>query len=297
MIDLHAHFLPAIDDGAESVEVALDMARVAVANGVKVQACTPHIMPGVYNNNGAAIRLATSALQFELDRAEIPLRLVTGADIHIAPNLVEGLVSGRLLSLHDTRYVLLETPHHVAPARLDDCFVQLLSAGYVPIFTHPERLTWIRGHYESIIRLYRSGVWMQITAGSLLGMFGREAKYWGERMLDDGMVHILASDCHNVKRRPPNLAQGYEAAEKLVGAEEASQLVMGRPLAILKNIAPNKIPTPDECLQRAKEVSHDGKEHEKADRSVAPSSTYQESGFIDRSGFSDRMRQFFRRRV
>ena len=119
------------------------------------------------------------------------------------------LRSGQLLSLADTRYVLVEPPHHVAPPRLEDLFFNLLVAGYVPILTHPERLTWIKDPtIQTVQRLVRAGVWMQITAGSLAGAFGRNARYWAERMLDEGCVHILATDAHDVNRRPPNLSLG-----------------------------------------------------------------------------------------
>lgn len=224
--------------------MSLEMARASVANGVEVQACTPHIMPGVWNNTGPAIRNAVAELQGHLDREGIPLRLVTGADVHIVPDLAAGLKSGHLLSLADTRYVLLEAPHHVAPARLDDVFFNLLSAGYVPIFTHPERLSWIEGHYDTMVRLAKSGVWMQITAGSLTGSFGRSPKFWGEKMLEDGLVHLLASDSHNMSRRPPVLAEGRAKAAEIVGEEEAYHLVVTRPHGILNNLSPNQLPDP-----------------------------------------------------
>ncbi len=85
MIDLHCHLLPQIDDGPKSLGESLEMARIAVADGVRILACTPHITPGVYANSGPQIRSAVSALQREIDNAEIPLVLVSGADIHVAP--------------------------------------------------------------------------------------------------------------------------------------------------------------------------------------------------------------------
>ncbi len=90
---------------------------------------------------------ATQQLQRALAQEDIPLHLVTGADIHMVPDLADGLQSGRLLSLADSRYVLVEPPHHVAPVRLEDFFFNLLVAGYVPVLTHPERLSWIEVQY------------------------------------------------------------------------------------------------------------------------------------------------------
>lgn len=242
MIDLHSHLLPGIDDGAPDLNVSLDMARAAVANGVGVMACTPHIFPGVWPNTGPDIRQRVAALQNALDEHGIALNLITGADVHITPDLANGLRSGHLLSLADTRYVLLETPHTVAPPHLNQCFFGVQAAGYVPIFTHPERLTWIESHYSAIQRLAECGVWMQITAGSLLGSFGRRARYWAEKMLDDGIVHILASDAHDMQHRPPVLAEGHAAAAAIVGPEEAYNLVVARPYGILYNQLPSQLP-------------------------------------------------------
>ena len=106
---------PGIDDGASDIAVSLEMARAEVAQGVTVVACTPHILPGLYHNAGPAIREATRELQEAFDQNGIPLQLTTGADAHMTPDFVAGLRSGRLLSIADSRYVLVEPPHHTAP--------------------------------------------------------------------------------------------------------------------------------------------------------------------------------------
>ncbi len=244
LIDLHSHILPGVDDGATDLQVSLDMARAYVADGVGIVACTPHILPGLYHNTGTAIRRAITDLQNALDEASIPLRLVPGADNHIVPDFVSGLARGHLLPLADSAYVLVEPPHHVAPARLEDLFFSIQVAGYVPILTHPERLTWINQNYALIQRTVRSGVWMQITSGSLAGIFGREPQYWAERMLDEGLVHILATDAHDLKRRPPDLSRGYTLAARRVGEDEATRLVKTRPEGILNRMVPNHFANP-----------------------------------------------------
>jgi len=244
MIDLHSHILPALDDGAPDLSVSLAMAEAFVDGGVNIVACTPHILPGLYHNTGPGIRAAVAELQAEIDRSGIPLRLTTGADVHIAPGLASALRSGQALTLADSRYVLIEPPHHVMPARFEETLFDLMVAGFVPILTHPERLSWIKGHYPLMQRLTDHGVWMQITAGSLTGKFGKSALYWAERMLDEGLVQILASDAHDVTRRGPNLAEGAEAALRRVGEAEAWELVVGRPQAILSNAAREDVSRP-----------------------------------------------------
>lgn len=244
MIDLHCHILPGLDDGAASLDESLAMARMAAEDGVGVIACTPHITPGVYDHHGATIRARVADLQAALDAADIPLSLVIGADAHIAPGFVDGLRSGAIPSLNDTRYVLVEPPHHAMPPMIEGFFVQLCAAGYVPVLTHPERLTWIARRYDVICRLFDLGAWMQVTAGALLGDFGAAPRYWSERMLGEGRCHILATDAHNDRRRAPRLRAGYEAAARLVGEEEAANLVYWRPLAILDDREAADVPPP-----------------------------------------------------
>ena len=241
MIDLHCHMLPAIDDGAPDLATALEMARIAVADGIEMTACTPHIYPGLYENDAAGIRQRVALLQAELDTNGITLRVTSGADAHLTPELLGRLKNKTAPTLHQSRYFLLEPPHHVEPPRFEDSVFDFLVSGFIPVVTHPERLTWIEDNYEVFKRLALRGTWMQVTAGSLTGRFGKRAQYWGERMLDDGIVHILATDAHTTRRRAPLLAEGRLAAERYVGKEEADRLVVERPKAIIDNVVPANV--------------------------------------------------------
>ena len=242
MIDLHCHLLPGIDDGAKNLAMSLDMAGRACADGITTTVCTPHILPTVYENEGPEIKTAVTSLQQSLATAGIPLRLLSGADVHMVPDLVSGLKQGRILTLAGSRYLLLEPPHHVMPPQFDDCIFRLQSAGYVAILTHPERLSWIEAQYASIRRMVYKGVWIQLTASSLTGRFGRRPRYWAERMLDEGLCHVLASDAHNVSTRPPHLASAWATVEQRLGTAEATNIFRIRPRGVIDNVSPAKLP-------------------------------------------------------
>lgn len=217
------------------------MARIAAGDGIHTVACTPHIYPGMYENTADGIRVATEALQLALAEEGIPLNLTYASDTHVVPDLLQKLAAGAVPTFNGGRYFLLEPPHHVAPPNFEEFVFRIMAAGYVPIITHPERLSWIEQDYAAFSRLAKQGAWMQLTAGSLTGRFGKGARYWGERMLDDGLVHILATDSHGVDRRPPLLAEGVVAAAKWVGLEEAQRMVTERPLAVLENLDPARV--------------------------------------------------------
>jgi protein-tyrosine phosphatase len=245
MIDLHCHILPGIDDGAKTLDVSLEMARIAVRDGIRVMACTPHIYPGMYMNDGPGIARHVARLQRALDQNGIELKLVVGADVHLVPGLLDGLRSGAIPTLHGSRYLLLEPSHTTPPPRFEDAVFDLIASGYTPVITHPERLTWVEHHYPLFLRLIQQGAWMQITAGALTGMFGPRARYWGERFLKEGHTHILATDAHSTGRRLPVLSVAAGIAEQALGAAEAQNLVLNRPRAIIENRSPEAFPLPE----------------------------------------------------
>ncbi len=131
----------------------------------------------------------------------------------------------------------------MAPPNFEDSVFELMVAGWVPVITHPERLRWIEDAYAVFQRLVHQGALMQVTAGALTGRFGRRPLYWAERMLDDGLVHLLATDAHHPQRRPPLLAEGRDAAARRVGEQEATHLVVTRPAGIVRNADPAELPT------------------------------------------------------
>jgi len=252
MYDLHCHILPNIDDGAGDLSVALEMAQIALDDGITHLACTPHIYPGLFDNTPEDIAVAVQSFRKELDAQGIGLELTYGADIQVVPELVEKLRSGAFPTLNQSRYFLFEPSHHVPLVNFDRFVFDVLSAGFVPVITHPERLSWIKGHYQEFVSAVQAGAWIQLTAGSLSGRFGRAARYWSEKMMGDGVVHLLATDGHNCNSRPPLLAEGELTAQKYVGKEEAARLVLDRPRSAWENADPESIPPPPGLSQAGK---------------------------------------------
>ena len=222
MIDLHCHLLPGIDDGSKDLAMSLEMARIACDQGISTIVCTPHITPGIYDNTGPQIKADVASLQQQISFANLPLKLLSGADVHLAPDLLKGLGSGRVITLAGSRYLLLEPPSHTLPPQFDQTVFQLQTAGYVPVLTHPERMPWMEAQFSVIRDLVHHGVWLQVTAGSLTGRFGRRAQDWGVRLLDEGLCHLVATDAHDPSTRPPHLAGARSIVEQRVGTIEAS---------------------------------------------------------------------------
>jgi protein-tyrosine phosphatase len=123
-----------------------------------------------------------------------------------------------------------------------DAVFDCMTAGFHPLITHPERLRWIEDHYPLMVQMVEAGAWMQITAGSVTGRFGKRTQYWAERMIDEGLVHILATDAHNLRSRSPVLSEAVAAVAARLGEQAANDMVLTRPLAVLENESPATVP-------------------------------------------------------
>lgn len=236
MIDLHSHILPGIDDGAKNLEKSLAMAHLAVEDGTTHIACTPHFMSGVYDNTVPVVTNLRTQLEAVFRDQNIDLALIPGGDIHIAPDIADRLANGTLPVLGESNYFLFEPPHHVLPPGIVALCKGIMDAGFMPVLTHPERLTWIEKHYDVICQMDELGVVVQLTAGSITGRFGERALYWSERMLDEGRVDIIASDAHNTRSRPPGLSPARDLIAARFNDQIAMMMVKDNPLRILQNL-------------------------------------------------------------
>ena len=229
MIDLHAHVLPGLDHGPGDWDEAVEMCRIAVADGITVLAATPHVSEE-FPNRREGIEAATAELRSRLSAAGVPLEVVAGGDYHAHP----GLSPENVLTLGGNgRYFLLEFPYQAVPPRADAFVRTLLGRGLTPIVTHPERTASLQREWRRLEPLVREGALVQVTAGSLLGHFGAAAAAVAGRLLREGWVHLLASDAHWARERAPRLAQGRAAAARQGGQAAADALVEAHPRAVL----------------------------------------------------------------
>ena len=246
MVDIHCHILPGVDDGARDMDASLAMARLAIDDGIDVIVATPHWPLEELPVPAERIRELTAEVQAELDREQVPLRLVAGHECAITPELPEELAKGGALGFGGkVRYALLETPYHHLPFYLRDIVFQVQSRGFATIIAHPERNPIIQNDPTQLEEYVRSGCLVQVTAGSLTGQWGGPSKKAGFTLFRRGLAHIIASDAHSPNSRPPVLSEARKLVADALGEETARRAVEDLPRRII-NGQPIYVPDPSE---------------------------------------------------
>jgi protein-tyrosine phosphatase len=235
MYDLHAHILPALDDGATSEDVTLEMAAVAAREGTSVMVATPHMKDVNEGSSPNAAARLCSEMAGKIRAAGTDLELVMGMETHVVPELPEMFKDGRALPINGGRYALVEMPFFGRPNYLEETLFGVQLLGIVPVLAHPERIELVQQRPEILRDFVERGMLSQITAGSLLGHFGSDVKRFTQDLVRSELAHVIASDCHFPDGpRSPGLTKGYEAAARLVGRDRAMKMVDEVPRAIVE---------------------------------------------------------------
>jgi protein-tyrosine phosphatase len=236
VIDLHCHVLPGIDDGPRTVEESMALARTAAAAGTRVLVATPHVSPR-YHNESQTIGRLVEELNARLSAERVPVEVRRGAEI--ALTRVGELAPQELssLGLGGGHWLLLEPPFTREFTRLGPILLDLQRRGHGIMLAHPERCPVFHKEPNLLEALVDAGILTSITAGSLVGVFGREVRRFALRMVRAEMVHNVASDAHDHSHRPPSIAAELERAGLGPLADWLTQAV---PSAIL---AGTEVPT------------------------------------------------------
>jgi protein-tyrosine phosphatase len=228
MVDIHCHILPSIDDGAKSMEVSVQMAEIAIQDGITHVIATPH-SNAEYTFRPELVFQLRNELQKKMGGRLI---LATGCDFHLSyENLADIQVNKTKYTLNQKNYLLVEFADFAIPPNIDDTLHNLHLLGLHPIITHPERNGLIRHQPEKLWRWMRQGCYVQVTAQSLLGRFGKDTAKIVLDWLDHERIHFIATDAHSVTGRPLKLREAYDVVAKRRGREIADALFTHNPMA------------------------------------------------------------------
>jgi protein-tyrosine phosphatase len=237
MIDLHTHMLWDWDDGPDDLYQARAMCRMAEKDGTTAVCLTPHIFRMTRHDNDLGV-LGQRMAEFdrEMRSAGIGLEFHWGAEVFVHAEVVKAIEKYRF-TIDQTSYVFLEFASEGVPVGASNMLAQLLSKGFVPIISHPERNRGFAARPGLLYEFISMGCAAQVTAASLTGEMGKEVRATAGLFMIHNLVHIIASDAHRAIGRPPGLSRAVAAAAKIVGESKARAMVDEIPRAILENRA------------------------------------------------------------
>ncbi|QHQ59964.1 histidinol-phosphatase [Anaerocolumna sedimenticola] len=234
-IDIHTHILPGVDDGAGNMVQTVQMLLHAKQQGIKTIIATPHYACGAENKPVTVLLELQEQVQMEASRLNMEVQILLGNELYYSDGILKALETGEALTLAASRYILVEFSLGESYQTIYRGLGQLILAGYVPILAHAERYHCLRKKEERIKDIINLGACIQMNSASLLGgFFNREAVY-NKKLVKKGLVHFIASDCHNTRHRPPKMKDIYKNLEKSINSALLKRIIMENPIKILED--------------------------------------------------------------
>jgi protein-tyrosine phosphatase len=228
MIDIHHHLLFGLDDGPSDIEISVAMAEMSIRNGVTHIVCTPHSSEH-FKFDPAVNRERMETVQ---KRVGNKVTLALGCDFHLMfDNIEDAIANPTKYTINGKNYLLVEFPDHGISQNMREIFFRLSVAGMTSIITHPERNPVLARHPERMAEWLRAGCYIQITAASLTGRFGKIAQKVSHDLLKRTWVNFIATDAHDLTSRPPMLRDAYLLVADKYGKETADRLCIHNPHA------------------------------------------------------------------
>ena len=232
--DMHCHLLYGVDDGPKEMEQTLEMLRQEYADGVRTVYLTPHYRKKMFECPVDVIVQHFEQLQARV-REEIPdLQLRLGCEIHVNMDVVEGIKSGRCLTMGGTEFVLLEFSEASEKKYILERCGTVMNKGYAPIIAHAERYAAIRKDMELLQKLVNMGVYIQMDADSIIGEDGFMLKRFCKKAMQRDLLHFVGSDAHDLKDRKVNIGKCADYIEKTMGTDYRDQIMRINPMEIVE---------------------------------------------------------------
>ncbi len=236
-VDIHTHILPGVDDGAENFKESMQMLKIAVRNGTTDLVLTPHYL--ARDVRAKSLRKQEMIEVFEAFREVVAqklpqIKLYLGAEMFAVSNIEDVIADGQMITINDTKYVLIEFGFNDYLSRAVDVTKTLSKLGYIPIIAHPERYSFIQREPRSIIELLEKGALLQLNTSSIAGHNGSTAQDISMLFLENHLAAVVASDSHSTYQRDPDLSEAYEFVSSNLSYSYAEDLFYNNPLAIIK---------------------------------------------------------------
>lgn len=227
-IDIHSHVLPNVDDGAQSIKEAEELFKVAYEDGIREIIATPHFHPYKGRKSPSEIREAVNQMNRMIENDLPGMIIHPGNEVLYGQNAVEMLHNKEMLTLNDSKYVLVEFSPRETAGYIQNAVKNLIFGGYKPILAHIERYSDVSVNYENIRFLVDSGAYVQVNAANVSN--GRVKK-----LLKNKLVHFVGSDTHGIRKRSSHMKTAYSKISNKWGEDYADELFFHNPRHVIES--------------------------------------------------------------
>lgn len=235
MIDIHCHILPNVDDGSESLEESIAMAKIAESEGITKIINTSHCHFDFKYKKGNELKLELEKFNQALKEENINIEVLLGNELYYTSDLIERFDELDFFSMNNSKYILMEFSPINFPKNIEDVIYEIKIRGYIPIIAHAERYKQVQEDVNIVLDCIKEGALIQVNASSILGKNGEKAEDTSKKLLDNNMVHFVATDAHSSNRRRPLIKDSYNYILKNYGKEVSEKLFIENPTAVIEN--------------------------------------------------------------
>lgn len=236
IIDIHCHITPAVDDGAQTKMQVREMLKKEYADGVRGILLTPHYRKGMFESDTDLVRKRAAYVKYEVQQLGLDMQIFLGREYHANKDMVSELRQNPYFRINGGRYVLVEFSSMHSYEKIRNWLYQIITAGFVPIVAHVERYPDVMKDMRNVEDLIALGSLIQISTSAVLGEHGYRLKQYTKKMLQEHLVHFVASDAHDMDERRPNMKECYDYISKKFGNRYAGELFKENPKKILQGV-------------------------------------------------------------
>ena len=235
MIDIHCHIVPNVDDGAKNIEDALEMAKIAYSEGIRKIINTSHYHPSFDYKKGKELSQSINNFNDILKLNNIDIEVFIGNEIYYSEDIIQIIEEKEFYTLNNSRYLLIEFPPMNFPKNILDIIYEIKIRGYIPILAHVERYKAVHENINLIYDCINEGALIQVNSSSIIGKNGKEIKNISEILLNNNMIHFIATDAHSSTRRRPMVMETYDYISKKYGDKKAKILFIENPSKVMED--------------------------------------------------------------
>lgn len=233
IIDIHSHILPYLDDGAADMEETIAMLKLAYEQGIRKMVATPHYHLGRHESSITKVKQSLEQVRIQMKRQGVTMELVMGNEIYYHPEAIEDVSLGKVSTLGDSSCVLVEFSPGSSLSYIRQALDFIIREGYTPVIAHTERYLELTKNLDDVANLIDMGCYVQMNAGSIAGNAGMKTKSFCKKLLKNELVHFVATDCHGLRSRTPEIQQSAEYIRKKFGDDYAKRLFIDNPETML----------------------------------------------------------------